>query len=331
MIITRTPYRVSLMGGGTDFPAFFRERGGLVINAAVNKYFYVSMTRRFDDSICLSYSKTETVRTSRDLEHDIVRTILARYDLHSGLEIGMVGEIPGGTGLGSSSAVTVGLLHAVRASAGLECSADTLARESVIIETELLNKPIGWQDQYGVAFPALKKILFNRDDTVQVEPIELAPENRTALEAHSLLVYTGETRRAETVLSGQSSNLDANQSGLDSIRNLAHDMMAALQYSPLDLPLIGSMLDESWMIKRTFAANVANPAIDELYQSGIASGAWGGKLLGAGGSGFLFFLVPAEQQAAMLSRMGNPPAFPLGLDSTGSRLIHDSGSRRSGF
>ncbi len=331
MIITRTPYRVSLMGGGTDFPAFFRERGGLVINAALNKYFYVSMTRRFDDSICLSYSKTETVRTSKDLEHDIVRTILARYDLHSRLEIGMVGEIPGGTGLGSSSAVTVGLLHAVRVSFGLECGADTLAKEAVIIETELLKKPIGWQDQYGVAFPALKKILFNRDDSVRVEPIALAPENRTALEAHSLLVHTGGTRKAETVLSGQSSNMDANQSGLDAIRGIAHDMMTALQGSPLDLQLIGSMLSESWMIKRTLAANVANPEIDELYQSGIASGAWGGKLLGAGGCGFMLFLVPAERQAAMLSRMGNPPAFPLALDSTGSRLVYESGSRRSGF
>ena len=329
MIITRTPYRVSLMGGGTDFPAFFRERGGLVISAAVNRHFYVSMARRLDDSIRLSYSKTETVQTSRDLEHDLARTVLTRYDLHSGLEIGMIGEVPGGTGLGSSSAVTVGLLHAVRTFFGLECSADTLAKESVIIETELLNKPIGWQDQYGVAFPALKKIRFNRDDTVQVEPIVLTPENRTALEAHSLLVYTGKTRKAETVLSSQSSNMDVNQSSLEAIRSVAQDMMAVLQDSPLDLPLMGSMLSESWVIKRTFAANVANPEIDEWYQSGIASGAWGGKLLGAGGGGFMLFLVPAEQQAAMLSRMGNPPAFPLVLDSTGSQLIYESGSRRS--
>ena len=243
----------------------------------------------------------------------------------------MIGEVPGGTGLGSSSAVTVGLLHAVRTSLGLECSADTLARESVMIETEVLKKPIGWQDQYGVAFPALKKIVFNRDDTVQVEPMALAPEDRTALEAHSLLVYTGETRKAETVLSGQASNMDANQAGLETIRSIAHDMVAALRNSPLDLPLMGSMLSESWMIKRTFAADIANPAIDELYQSGIASGAWGGKLLGAGGCGFLLFLVPAERQAAMLSCMGNPPAFPLVLDSTGSQLIHESVSRQSGF
>ena len=271
------------------------------------------------------------VQTPRDLEHDIVRTVLARYDLHSGLEIGMIGEVPGGTGLGSSSAVTVGLLHAVRTSFGLECSADTLANESVIIETELLKKPIGWQDQYGVAFPALKKILFNRDDTVQVEPIALTPENRTALEANSLLVYTGKTRKAETVLSGQSSNMDVNQSGLETLRGIAHDMMAVLQDSPLDLPLMGSMLSESWMIKRAFAANVTNVEIDERYQSGIASGAWGGKLLGAGGCGFMLFLVPAERQAALLSRMGNPPAFPLVLNSTGSQVIYESGSRRSGF
>ena len=328
MIITRTPYRVSLFGGGTDFPAFFREHGGVVVSAALNKHFYVSLTRRLEDSICLSYTKTETVPTARDLQHDIVRTVLAQYDLHSGLEIGMIGEVPGGTGLGSSSAVTVGLLHAVRTSFGLECSADALASESVTVETELLNKPIGWQDQYGVAFPALKKILFNRDGTVQVEQIVLTPENRTALEANSLLVYTGGARRAETVLSGQSSNMEANRSGLETIRSIAHDMMAALQGNSLDLPLMGSMLSESWAIKRTFAANVTNTEIDERYQAGIASGAWGGKLLGAGGSGFLLFLVPAERQAAMLSRMGNPPAFPLVLDSTGSALIHQSPAAR---
>ena len=127
----------------------------------MNKHFYISMARRFDDSLCLSYSRTETVQTSRDLKHDIVRTVLARYNLHSGLEIGMIGEVPGGTGLGSSSAVTVGLLHAVRTFLGLECSADTLAKESVIIETELLKKPIGWQDQYGGSVPRLE------EDTVQ--------------------------------------------------------------------------------------------------------------------------------------------------------------------
>ena len=331
MIITRTPYRASLMGGGTDFPVFFRERGGLAISAALNRHFYVSLTRRLDDSICLSYSRTETVRTARDLQHDIVRTVLARHNLHTGLEIGMIGEIPGGTGLGSSSAVAVGLLHAVRASFGLECGADTLAREAVIVETELLKKPIGWQDQYGVAFPALKKILFNRDDTVRVEPIALAPGDRTALEANSLLVYTGGTRKAESVLSDQSSNMDANQSGIETVRGIAEDMAAALQDSPLDLPLLGSMLSESWMIKRAFAAGVANSDIDELYRAGMASGAWGGKLLGAGGGGFLLFLAPAERQAAMLSRMGNPAAFPLALDSSGSQVIHESGSGRRGF
>ena len=330
MIITRTPYRVSLSGGGTDFPAFFREHGGLVISAALNRHFYISMTRRLDDSICLSYSKAEIVPTSGDLEHDIVRTVLTRYGLHSGLEIGMVGEVFGGSGLGSSSAVAVGLLHAVRTACRLECSADTLAKESVIVETELLKKPIGWQDQYGVAFPALKKIRFHQDDAVQVESIALTPESRTALEVNSLLVYTGESRKSETVLSGQLANMDANQSGLETILGIAHDMLAALQHSPLDLPLMGSMLSESWMIKRSFAANVANPGIDERYRSGMASGAWGGKLLGAGGGGFLLFLVPAERQAALLSRMGNPPAFHLLLDTTGPQLIYESGVGRSG-
>ena len=330
MIITRTPYRVSLMGGGTDFPDFFRERGGLVISAALDKHFYIGMTRRIDNRITLSYSKTELVQAAKDLEHDLVRTILEHYGLHSGLEIGMIGEIPGGAGLGSSSAVTVGLLHAVRTWLDLECSADMLARESVVVETELLQKPIGWQDQYGVAFPGLKKILFNRDDTVHVEPIVLKPGNRAALEAHTLLVYTGKVRAAETVLSEQSANIVANLSALETLGSLTRDMLVALQGNPLDLSLIGSMISESWIIKRKLASGITNAEIDALYQTGIASGAWGGKLLGAGGCGFLLFLIPAERQAAMLSRMGNPPAFPLMLDATGSQLIYDSGSHRNG-
>ena len=330
MIITRTPYRVSLMGGGTDFPAFFREHGGLVISAALNKHFYIGMTRRIDDRIALSYTRTEIVQTASELKHDLVRTILAQYDLHSGWEIGMLGEILGGTGLGSSSAVSIGLLHAVRTWLDLECGADLLAREAVVVETELLQKCIGWQDQYGVAFPALKQIRFDRDATVHVEPIALTPKNRTALETHTLLVYTGSVRKAESVLAEQSANTDANLSGLETLCSMTRELLAALQDSPLDLPLIGSMISESWQIKRTFAAGISNPKVDAQYQAGIASGAWGGKLLGAGAGGFLLFVISPELQAAMLSRMGNPPAFRLSLDTTGSQLVYDSGSRRNG-
>ncbi len=331
MIITRTPYRVSLMGGGTDFPAFFRDHDGLVISAALNKHFYIGMTRRIDERITLSYTRTEIVRNASELEHDLARSILAQYDFHSGWEIGMIGEIPGGTGLGSSSAVTVGLLHAVRTWRDLECNADLLAREAVMVEAELLRKPIGWQDQYGVAFPGLKQIRFDRDDTVHVAPIALTPANRAVLEAHTLLVYTGSVRAAESVLAEQSSNTAANRSDLETILGMTRDLLAALQDSPLDLPLIGSMIGESWKIKRTFAAGISNPDIDALYQAGIASGAWGGKLLGAGGCGFLLFLIPEDRQAAMLARMGNPPAFRLALDTTGAQIVYDSGSRRNGL
>lgn len=324
MIITRTPYRVSLAGGGTDFPDFFRAHGGLAISAALGKHFYIGITPRLDDNINLSYTRVEFVPSAGDLQHEYARTVLERYGLHTGLEIGMMGEVPGGSGLGSSSAVTVGLLHAVRTWLNLESTAELLAREAVYIETELLQKPIGWQDQYGVAFPALKLIRFNPNSAVSVEPLALTPDAQAELEKHALLVRVGHPRRAEAILLEQSSNADDNQSGLATIRSIADDMLAVLRRTPLDLPRLGALLSESWQIKRTLAAGVADAEIDAMYAAGIAAGALGGKLLGAGGGGFMLFLIPPEKQAAMLARMGNPIALPLTLDPAGSQVVYDS-------
>lgn len=324
MIISRTPYRVSLIGGGTDFPEFFQDNPSLVISAAINKHFYLNITTRFDAQVRLSYTKTEIVREAGELQHDIARAILERYGLHSGLEIDMVGELPMEAGLGSSSSVTVGLLHAVRKHLGLECDATGLAEEAVLVETKLLGKPIGWQDQYGVAFPALKAITFGPGDAVQVDPIALSAANRQILEANALLVFTGKSRKAESVLSEQASRTDQNLAGLKAINGLANEMRAAFQAERLDLSLLGAVLNESWKIKQTFASSLSNSAIDELHKAGLAAGAWGGKLLGAGNGGFLLFLVPAERQPAMLSRMGNPRSLPLKMDLSGSSIIYNN-------
>ena len=325
MIVTRTPYRVSLAGGGTDFPAFFRERQACVVNAALNRYFYLTFASRLDTRVRVAYSKVEDVSHAGALEHDIVRVVLERYGLRSGIEIGMVGEVPAGSGLGSSSAVTVGLLQAVRAFVGMKSSnAAQLAEEAVRVETELLHKPIGWQDQYGVAFPGVKAITFGPGQDVHVHPIPLSEDNRLALEANALLVSTGRTRRAESVSSGLVSRIEENQAGLETINGIAQAMRAAFHAPRIDPPQIGALLDESWKVKRTLSSAVTEPFIDEMYDAGLAAGAWGGKLLGAGGGGFLLFLIPPERHATLRSRLDDPPTLPLVLDATGASIVYEA-------
>ena len=326
MIISRTPYRVSLAGGGTDVPAFFKERPALVVNAALNRHVYVCLTSRLDDRVRLAYTRTEFVANAGDLRHELARAVLLRYGLRNGLEIGMTGEVPGGTGLGSSSAVTVGLLHAVRRRAGLPCDAATLAAEAVQVETELLRRPIGWQDQYGVAFPALKTITFGAGAAVRVTPVALSTENRKALESSVLLVSTGRARRADSLMSEQTSQLRENMGSLEALADIAQEVRSTLEARRIDLPRLGGLLDENWRIKRTLGANVTNPAVDALYDAGKAAGAWGGKLLGAGAGGFLLFLIPAARQAAMLERMGGPSSLALELDDAGASIVHHRGS-----
>lgn len=270
----------------------------------------------------MAYSKVEDVSHADALEHEIVRAVLKRYDLRSGVEIGMVGEVPAGSGLGSSSAVTIGLLQAVRAHVGLESSAAQLAEEAVRVETELLHKPIGWQDQYGVAFPGVKTITFGPGQKVHMHPIPLSADNRLALEANALLVSTGRTRRAESVLSEFISRMEENRAGLETVNGIARAMRAAFHAPRIDLPLIGSLLDESWKVKRTLSAGVTDPVIDEIYDAGLAAGAWGGKLLGAGGGGFLLLLIPMERHAALRSRLDGAPTLPLVLDMMGASIVY---------
>ena len=327
MIIVRTPYRVSLAGGGTDAPAFFWRRPALIVSAALDRHLYVSLTSRFDDRLRVAYTRTEMVAQAVELRHDLARAVLCRYGLRTGLEIGILGEVPAGTGLGSSAAVTVGLLHAVRRRQGQSSEAAALAAEAVRVETDLWGSSCGWQDPYGVSVPGLKAISFGPGTAVDVAPIPLSPENRTALESSAVLVSTGHERRAAPLLADQESRLRENGAALDALAGIALEMRAALAARRLDLPRLGALLDESWRAKRTLGASITNPAVDALYDAGKAAGAWGGKLLGAGGGGFLLFLLPAAQRDAVLARMGDPPALPFRLDTTGSVVVYDGGRR----
>jgi D-glycero-alpha-D-manno-heptose-7-phosphate kinase len=322
MIISRTPVRVSFCGGGTDLPAYYEgsEKGGLVTSLALSKHIHVTVNKRFDDSVRVGYSQTEIVDDFEDLEHELVREAMRLTGVTQGIEITTIADIPSrGTGLGSSSALTVGLLNALHTYAGRTPDAAQLAEEACRIEIDILGQPIGRQDQYAAAFGGSNQISFLADDTVIVTPIDL---DANMLESNYFLVYTGMTRQASGILAKQSASSDKKRAELDTLRQQAIDVRNALETG--DHVAVGQLLDASWQIKRELVDGITGATLDELYSSIIGMGATGGKLLGAGGGGFFLFHGPSE----IRSQVENiHKVIPLVMDSAGSTIIFDDGSR----
>jgi D-glycero-alpha-D-manno-heptose-7-phosphate kinase len=323
VIISRTPLRLSFAGGGSDFPAVYRRSPGAVVTTAINKYIYITVNKKFDSQIRVSYSITEMVDRVEDLRHDLVREALLLTGITGGIEITSISDIPSrGTGLGSSSAYTVGVLHALHAYAGRYVGAKRLAEEACYIELERLGRPIGKQDQYIAAYGGLQFIRFE-EDAVSVEPLLLGADFRQALEAHLLLLYTGVTRSADTILAEQKRNLEEDPESLQDalrLRNLAFDLRAALLGKRLGE--VGEILDAGWTIKRRLAQGVSSPAIDEWYARARAAGAIGGKVLGAGGGGFLLLFAPPSDHPAVLAALPELRPVPFRLEPHGSRIIY---------
>ncbi len=323
VIISRTPLRLSFAGGGSDFPAVYRRSPGAVVTTAINKYIYITVNKKFDSQIRVSYSITEMVDRVEDLRHDLVREALLLTGITGGIEITSISDIPSrGTGLGSSSAYTVGVLHALHAYAGRYVGAKRLAEEACYIELERLGRPIGKQDQYIAAYGGLQFIRFE-EDAVSVEPLLLGADFRQALEAHLLLLYTGVTRIADTILAEQKRNLEEDPESLQDalrLRNLAFDLRAALLGKRLGE--VGEILDACWTIKRRLAQGVSSPAIDEWYARARAAGAIGGKVLGAGGGGFLLLFAPPSDHPAVLAALPELRPVPFRLEPHGSRIIY---------
>ncbi len=326
MIITRTPYRITFAGGGTDYPEYFRGRGSIAINAAINKHLYVLLTERLDSRTRIAYFRgAELLQDLNKMQHEIVRAVLQRYGITGGIEIATIGEVPAEAGLGSSSAVTVGLVHAVRTHLGLACNPQVLAEEAIVVETEILKRPTGWQDPWGVSFPGIKAISFGPEGDTRLEPLALSPTQQCELERHSLLVFTQQLRRAESTLAEQRENAVHNTAVLDEIRHLATRVRACLDMDMMDcidLPSLAALLTEHWQAKKTLACNITSSRINRFYETGMDSGAWGGKLLGAGNGGFLFFLAPEEKQSDMVSRMGSPITIRPQLDREGACVVY---------
>ena len=321
MIITQTPLRIGLLGGGTDLPGYYRENGGRVLNCALDKYIYVIVKQRFDDDIYVNYSKKEIVSRVEDLEHELVREAMQMTGVTNGVEITTLADIPsaGGSGLGSSSAVTVGLLHALFAYQGHQVSAQELAERACAIEIEHCGKPIGKQDQYIAAFGGIRDIRFGPGDEVVADEVLLEAADRRALQQLIMLFYTGITRSADTILAEQNANMGATQPQLDLLRDLAG--FAADRLRNGDVDAVGPAMRESWEAKRKLASGVSNGRIDAAVSRALEAGASGAKLTGAGGGGFLLVICPVEHQRAVRQRLADMRELPVKLDRLGSRVV----------
>jgi D-glycero-alpha-D-manno-heptose-7-phosphate kinase len=320
MVISRTPLRMSLVGGGSDLVPFAAEHGGAVLTTTIDKYIYVIVNERFEDDIRVSYSKTEIVPSVDELQHELVREALRTTGLPRKLEIVTIADVPSeGTGLGSSSAVTVGTLNALFAYQGVLKSARELASEACRIEIDVLGKPIGRQDQYATAIGGLQLLRFGPGDAVTSDPVVLTYEQRRTLGRNLLLFYTGRQRSATAVLHSIDPS-DKDVAGeLAALRDDALELYEELGRSD-GIDVVGDFLDRNWQRKRRLSS-VTTPEIDGWYEAARDAGALGGKLLGAGGGGFLLFYVPAERQAAVRAALRDLRELPFELESRGSRII----------
>ena len=323
MIITRTPFRVSFAGGGSDLPSFYRRHEGCVLSMTINKYMYVSIHPTFNrDETVVKYSQTEIVRDVRAVQHPIARQLLLDYGI-DGVEIVSTADVPAGTGLSTSSAYTVGLIHALNAFRGKLCSQERIAREACELEIEKLGEPIGKQDQYGTAVGGLKFIRFKSDDSVEVEPLAVSRQKLSELEGSLLLFYTGLTHSAGEILQAQNKNVageDKKFQNLVKMTELAYELREAVVAGKLDD--FGRILNENWLLKRELASQISNDKIGKYYDLAMANGALGGKLLGAGGGGFLLFYCPKEKQKRLRSALSDLWELPFAMESSGTKIIY---------
>lgn len=322
MIISQTPYRVSFAGGGTDLPAFYRLEPGAVISAAISQHMYVTVSPRFHVTTRVAYTKTEIADSVDKIEHTIVREALRMTRLGRHLEITTIGDVPAGTGLGSSSSLAVGLLNALYAYRGEISSPSRLAEQACRIEIDLLAKPIGRQDQYAAAFGGINYIRFNTDHSVYVEPVPHRSEVLAELERRTLMLYTQQQREADKILEKQSVGTSAKDKFgvLCKMRDLAGAMREEIS-GAADLDRFSALLHESWLMKSSLGFGISNPTINQMYETARSAGAQGGKLLGAGGGGFLLIIAPPERHEKIREALGRPREIPFRIDRRGSRII----------
>lgn len=322
MIISQTPYRVSFAGGGTDLPSFYQKEMGAVLSVGLSQHMYVTVSPRFKASTRIAYTKTEIADSLDQIEHTIAREALRMTNLGRHLEITTIGDVPSGTGLGSSSSLAVGLINALNAYKGQISSPQQLAENACEIEIDILKKPIGKQDQYAAAFGSLNYMRFNPDNSVDIEPVPYRPETLRELESRALLLYTAQQRSADDILVKQSAGTQRQDTFavLREMRDLAEEMRNVISGSG-NIDDFAELMHQGWLLKKSLGFGISNKHIDDWYSAALKAGAQGGKLLGAGGGGFLMLLAPAEKHQAIRDALGNPREIPFEIDRRGSRII----------
>lgn len=323
MIITRTPFRVSFFGGGTDYPAWFREHGGAVLATTIDKYCYLTcrwLPPFFDYRSRILYSKVEAVKSNDQIEHPAVRAALAHLGIEDGVEIHHDGDLPARTGLGSSSSFAVGLLHALNTLRHRLPDKMALAQQAIHLEQELLKENVGCQDQVIAAFGGFNRVGFRRDGAIDIEPIPVGPARLAALQDHLMLYFTGFSRIASEIVKEQLTRMGDKKAELTRIREMVDEAVAVL-VSKDDLGSLGSLLDEAWRLKRSLSSRISSAAIDEIYDEARRAGALGGKLLGAGGGGFMLLFAKPEAQPAIRERLKKLMRIPFRFENEGSRII----------
>lgn len=321
MIISRAPFRISFLGGGSDLESYYKFNGGCVLSTSINKYMYVNLHNNFDKNITiLKYSKTETIRNPKDISHPIFREVLSSLNL-TGLDISSIADIPSGTGMGSSSTFTVALINAVHTFMGIHLSKDEIASLACDIEIGKLGEPIGKQDQYAAAIGGLNFIEFQSDGTVRHNPVLLSYENSARLQNNLYLFYTGQQRAASSVLSDQKMQMSSAEKRyiVDGMCDLAKSMRIELERQNIDC--FGELLDAGWSLKSKVSGKIASGTLKELYNRGIQAGASGGKLLGAGGGGFFLFYVEEENQEHFERYFTELERLPFQFENDGAKII----------
>ena len=321
MIITRAPFRVSFCGGGSDLPSFYEKYGGCVLSTTIRKYMYLTIHNYFEkDKIVLKYSKTEVVDDYEQIEHRIFKQCLKDFDI-KGVELSSMADIPAGTGLGSSSTFTEALLQLLNTYKGKYQSKYKLAKDACEVEIGKLGEPIGKQDQFAAAFGGLKFYEFMPNGFVNVEPVIMAPESYKKLEDNILMFYLGGTHSASAILKEQSQNVKTVDKATvqKQMCDITRKLKEELQNNNIDA--MGELLHQNWMLKKSLASGITNPLIDETYDKAMAAGATGGKLLGAGGAGFMIFYVPEDKHVAVRSALSHLREMEFEMDNSGASIV----------
>ena len=320
MIIVQTPLRISFFGGGTDFRSFFMQEGGCVLSSAIDKYIFVTIKERFDSKLRIGYTQTEMVDEVDQIRHELIRESLRLTRIDRGVEITTMGDIPSeGSGLGSSSTVTVGALHAMYTFLGELVPTEQLAREACAIEIETLKKPIGIQDQYIAAYGGFRFLEFLPDGTVTLQKVRLSPEAERVLNRNFMLFFTGVSRDSSSVLREQVNNLKDRLSELREIKDMACEARDAIEKENFDA--LGVLIHQSWQLKKRLAGTISNGHINEMYETARGAGAIGGKIAGAGGGGFLLLYVPFERQHKVRMALHGLQELPFRLEADGTKVI----------